>query len=222
MSYICTVTKRDTNLPSTKLTVSNDRRAEILDATLALIAGGGIDAIRYRDVATQAGVPLGTVSYHFAARPALLEATFRHFFARNTELLLGLGARAPRGRREDVAAFLCELIRIDFADPERRVLAEYELILYAGRHPDLAAVLAGWDRMMVAELAPALEALDIANPIATARTLTEMLRGFELVNLGRTLAEIEEPLADFGRRVSALLTRGSTRGKNNGNRQSSR
>lgn len=188
-----------------------DRRAEILDATLALIARGGIDAVRYREVADEAGVPLGTVQYHFTARPALLEATFRHFLQRNSELLRGLGARAPRRRLEDVAAFLEGLLRIDFADAERAFLAEYELILYAARHPALAALLVEWDRMMTAELAHPLAALGVAQPTATAQSLVEMLRGFQLINLGRSLAEIKEPLADFGRRVVAVL-----KGKNHG------
>ncbi len=223
MPYICTaMAKRP---PRRKIAepvapgAPGDRRTEILDATLLLIAEGGIDAIRYRDVAARAGVPLGTVSYHYPARPDLLAAAFRHYFARNSELLRGLGARAPRRSIDDVPRFLAALIRLDFVERRPLMLAEYELILYAARQPALALVLAAWDRTMIAELAPVLEAFEVGSPIATARSLVDLLRGFQLVHLSRNAKEIEAPLGDFERRARALLlsatghTKGTTHGK---------
>lgn len=183
-----------------------DTRTQILDATLALIAAGGIDAVRYREVAERAGVPLGSVSYHYPAREALLAAAFRSYFATNREFLRTVGARFPRRRKADIAAFLRELIRIDFADATRRMFAEYELIQYAGRVPELAAELAEWDRAMAAELAVMLELFAVAHAESVARTLMEMVRGFQLVNLGRTLRQIGAALDDFERRVLFVLT----------------
>lgn len=193
--------------PAPALIDAADRRGEILDATLALIASAGIDAVRYREVAVRAGVPLGTVSYHFTQRPQLLAAAFRHFFSRNSEVLREVGQRFPRRRLQDVAQFLRELIRIDFADPNRTMLAEYELILYAARDPELASALALWDHAMSTELGAVLESFSVAQPHATARTLMEMVRGFQLVNLGRTLLELNPALADFEQRVLSVLTK---------------
>jgi len=51
------------------------RRRRVLDATLHLAAAGGFDAVQMRDVATEAGVALGTVYRYFASKErVLLEA----------------------------------------------------------------------------------------------------------------------------------------------------
>ena len=48
------------------------RRRRVLDATLALAAGGGFDGVQMRDVATEAGVALGTVYRYFESKERLL------------------------------------------------------------------------------------------------------------------------------------------------------
>src|SRR5699024_9502005 len=52
-----------------------ERRARILEATVGLLQDDGVSAISARAVATRAGVPVGSVSYHFdSVRALLLEA----------------------------------------------------------------------------------------------------------------------------------------------------
>lgn len=48
--------------------------ARILEATIALAAAGGYDAVRQRDVAARAGVALATVYARFASKDVLLAA----------------------------------------------------------------------------------------------------------------------------------------------------
>ncbi len=48
------------------------RRRRVLDATLALAADGGFDAVQMRDVATAADVALGTVYRYFSSKERLL------------------------------------------------------------------------------------------------------------------------------------------------------
>jgi len=48
------------------------RRRRVLDATLALADQGGFDAVQMRDVATEAGVALGTVYRYFESKERLL------------------------------------------------------------------------------------------------------------------------------------------------------
>ncbi len=50
------------------------RRDQILDAALELFATQGITATTTRDVAARAGVATGSVFYHFATKPDLIEA----------------------------------------------------------------------------------------------------------------------------------------------------
>jgi AcrR family transcriptional regulator len=48
------------------------RRRRVLDATLALADKGGFEAVQMRDVATEAGVALGTVDRYFSSKERLL------------------------------------------------------------------------------------------------------------------------------------------------------
>ena len=48
------------------------RRRRVLDATLVLADRGGFDAVQMRDVATEAGVALGTVYRYFECKERLL------------------------------------------------------------------------------------------------------------------------------------------------------
>jgi AcrR family transcriptional regulator len=48
------------------------RRRRVLDATLALADKGGFEAVQMRDVATEAGVALGTVYRYFSSKERLL------------------------------------------------------------------------------------------------------------------------------------------------------
>jgi AcrR family transcriptional regulator len=173
----------------------------ILDATLALVAEGGVDAIRYREVAQASGIALGTISYRYPAREDLIRAAFAWFLEQNTATLVASRSRAKIKSLADVADLLVGVLRTDFADKRRRYLAEYELVLYASRDAVVAAALAAWDRQLVTELATTLEPLGIAQPLAAAQTLVDMFRGFQLVNLGRPDRDID----GFGARIQHVL-----------------
>ncbi len=178
----------------------------ILEATLRLIARGGVDAVRYRDVAQESGAPLGTVSYHYPVREDLIRAAFASFLEQNTASLVALRSRFAIDQIGEVADFLTEALRADFADPRRRYLAEYELIVYASRDPVIAEALAAWDRTTVAELARTLERLQVPGPLAAAQTLVDLLRGFQLANLGRKQCDLDDFRARVQRVLQALAT----------------
>jgi AcrR family transcriptional regulator len=64
------------------------RRRRVLDATLALADKGGFEAVQMRDVATEAGVALGTVYRYFSSKERLLlEANVGQVEALGTGLL---------------------------------------------------------------------------------------------------------------------------------------
>ncbi len=70
------------------------RRRRVIDATLALAAGGGFDGVQMRDVATESGVALGTVYRYFESKERLLlEANIEQVEA----LRERLAARPPSG-----------------------------------------------------------------------------------------------------------------------------
>ncbi|MBW2458975.1 MAG: TetR family transcriptional regulator [Deltaproteobacteria bacterium] len=166
------------------------KRWQILDATLGVVGDGGVDAVRHRRVAAEAGLPLGSITYYFRSRDELIRAAFEHFLEQNTAFMNALSADFEGGNAEDVVQFIVEMVRQEFEHPAR-VRAEYELILYASRDEALAEAFGSWERDTTARVAEVLERLGAARPFSAARTLMELVRGFELVRLVRAHGEDE-------------------------------
>ncbi|WDD97098.1 TetR/AcrR family transcriptional regulator [Thalassomonas actiniarum] len=56
-----------------------DTKNKILTATLKIIKAQGMRAVRHRAVATQAGVPLGSTTYHFCSIDDLISCAFEYW-----------------------------------------------------------------------------------------------------------------------------------------------
>jgi AcrR family transcriptional regulator len=56
---------------------SEQRKIEVLQATVRVIIDRGVESTRFSDVAEASGVPIGTLQYYFGSRDELLLATFR-------------------------------------------------------------------------------------------------------------------------------------------------
>jgi AcrR family transcriptional regulator len=135
-------------------------RDAILTAVVEIVAEFGIDAVTHRRVAARARVSPGTTSHHFASRDDLLHSVLRFYLARGDHMLVRI-AEQVRDTSDDpierVSAFLARAIDREFAD-ERLVRAEYELLLYASGHEDLAAEVRAWDARWIGSIAGDLEA----------------------------------------------------------------
>ncbi len=84
--------------------MAEDRRERIVAATIDLAEKGGFEAVRLREVASEAGVALGTVYRHFRGKEDLLGAAL----AREMEALQkAIRRRPPKGNtpRERALAF---------------------------------------------------------------------------------------------------------------------
>ena len=68
--------------PASKLTpapaAKATRRESILVEAEKLFGSRGYDAVALRDIALEAGVPVGLIGYHFGGREGLLHAIFEH------------------------------------------------------------------------------------------------------------------------------------------------
>lgn len=126
------------------------RRAEIIDATLAVVNRDGAAGVTHRTVAKQAGITTSLSTYYFATLDDLLVAALSSvadtYTVRIREIVDSSG---------DKLLGLAELI-VDSGGPGReRALAERELSTLAARRPALAPVARHW-RENVAELAATL------------------------------------------------------------------
>lgn len=59
--------------------IDPQRRERIITATLDLIADEGVAGVSHRKIATRAGVPLGSMTYHFSGIEQLLREAFGCF-----------------------------------------------------------------------------------------------------------------------------------------------
>src|SRR5947207_4628607 len=66
--------------------VSNRRRA-IVEAALAVIGRGGVDAVTHRAVAGEAGVPLAATTYYFGSKAELVQEALELVITRSGEIV---------------------------------------------------------------------------------------------------------------------------------------
>ncbi len=168
---------------------------------MRIVAEGGPDAITFRAVAAAARVPLGLLTYHFESREDLLRQAFRLYLSEAVRVISDLESRTRLHSAADVAEFVLEVARREFTDDPAMVRVEYELILYAGRDPELAREFNTYERWMETRLAASLEGLGTSRPIDAARTIIDLVRGFEIERLTHTEAQF----ADLRRRLGLVI-----------------
>ncbi|MEV4078452.1 TetR/AcrR family transcriptional regulator [Nonomuraea fuscirosea] len=123
------------------MTEAATRRQQLTDAAISTLAQAGMRGLTHRAVDEIAGVPLGSCSYYFRTRQALLQAAVE----RLAELdglehaeRLALTASTDIAQIADSAAGLIEQWIVAGRE---RMLARYELSLEATRRPELRTVL---------------------------------------------------------------------------------
>jgi DNA-binding transcriptional regulator YbjK len=178
-----------------------DRRYEILEAALRLIGDGGPDAVTFRRVAAGAKAHLSSLTYYFSSREELIRETFRLYLSEATRFLSDLESEKRPYSTAGVVEFILEVARREFADDPAMVQVEYELILFAAREPELAREFNTYERWMEARLAASLEALGASRPFDAARTIIDLVRGFEIERLTHRGAQLE----DLERRVRLVV-----------------
>ncbi|SFA76439.1 transcriptional regulator, TetR family [Amycolatopsis marina] len=123
------------------------RRAEIIDATLAVVRRDGAAGVTHRTVAKEAGIPASLTLYYFATLDDLLVAALTSITDAYTEHI-----RRIIDSEEDKLRGLAQLIAESDGPGRERALAERELSTLAARRPALRPAAWRW-REHVAELA---------------------------------------------------------------------
>lgn len=113
-------------------------RKALLEATLAIIEREGIAGVTHRNVTKEAGLPATSAAYHFATINDLLEQSLLWADQAAADALAQCES-AP----DPIAAFTRWFVA-DFANERSRVIAEYELFLYAARHPAMLPTARRW------------------------------------------------------------------------------
>ncbi len=109
---------RTAGRPRYERQLPEQRRQELIDATIECLKRYGHEGLSMRAIAAQAGVSLGLINHHFPNKDELIAAAYRHF---NSVLVDGLKAavhKAPPSPRARLQAFLRASFSRPNLDPE--------------------------------------------------------------------------------------------------------
>lgn len=154
-----------------------------------MIAAGGIGSLSNRRIAAEAGVALGSLTYHFPNQTDLLRETLLLYaqeeVARMEGLATAMRASARGGVRltdEQAAAFVEQMAAQESGRPEE--IAELELHLHASRDPQLHEASRRCFDAFEEFAAAVLQALDVPDPERHARAVVAVLVGLGVRRLG--------------------------------------
>jgi DNA-binding transcriptional regulator YbjK len=163
---------------------SHQTRERILRATVELIGREGISAVTNRRVAAEAGVALGSLTYHFASQVELLRESMLLFVGEEVSRQEGIAA-ALRRARPSVEQVAAEVERIvEESGSRMQVLAELELHLQAARDPDLREASLRCFESYEGVATTALEMLDVPEPERHAPSIVGLMYGMALRRWG--------------------------------------
>jgi len=169
-----------------------DRRERIAEACLDVIAEWGVSGTSHRRVASAAGVPLGSMTYHFEGMSDLLHTTFGLFASRVAERFerrLAAATDAASAR----AAVVTIILEDVFGSPRDLVLS-HELYTLAARDAAYRDLTTAW-------MARSRSALERHFSPRTARLLDALIEG---LTIHRALDEGERDPADVALAVELI------------------
>ncbi|MFJ4222957.1 TetR/AcrR family transcriptional regulator [Microbacterium sp. NPDC089695] len=148
-----------------------ERRDRIIAACLDVIAESGVAGASHRRIAQAAGVPLGSMTYHFDGIDELLFESFTLFSHTISERFETRMASAVGA--EEARAAVVEIIHGDVFGDARELVLSHELYTLAAREPAYRALTTAWMRRSRA-------ALERHFDHDTARLLDAMIEGISI------------------------------------------
>ena len=125
---------------------NDERRRELADAGLTVLAREGSRGLTHRAVDRTAGAPAGTASNYFRSREALIAGLVERIGERLAPTPEDLARRASAPPGPDLFAdYVRDIVR-RLTDDRDVTIALFELRLESSRRPDVEAVLGAWMR----------------------------------------------------------------------------
>jgi DNA-binding transcriptional regulator YbjK len=144
-----------------------DRRPQLLDAALAVVADKGMKGLTHRAVDAAAGLAEGTTSNYYRNRTALVEAVLDRLLQLDAELLQHAGPAGPPSNVPELAGQLAAMVLALAGQHAGLTRARLALSL---DHPE---VVAAGHYLLVSGLEQALAALGVADAAARARDVAD-------------------------------------------------
>lgn len=147
------------------------RRDRIIDACLDVLAEHGVAGTSHRRVAAAAGVPLGSMTYHFTGMDALLREAFTRF-AHSVSSTVEQRMAGARDREEAAEAITTHIVE-DIFDSPRALVLTHELYTLAARDPAYRTLTNAW-------MQASREALEQHLDAPTARMVDALIEGLTI------------------------------------------
>lgn len=174
---------------------SEQRRVQILEATLRIAAKDGIRAIKHRSVAKEADVPLASTTYYFKDINELISDAFTLFAEKSQENLeqfyaminivldstpaetLHRGGPGRDALAHRLGSIVATYLSEQLTHRREEVLAEHVFLMEALRDPDLANLARQYRSAWVSGLEHLLMRLNSVNPQQDAVMLVSVALG---------------------------------------------
>jgi DNA-binding transcriptional regulator YbjK len=160
-----------------------ERRAQILDAAIDILADVGVGDLTHRQVDDRAGLPAGTTSNYFRTRQALLEATAARTVDLHWQRVEALQAAIGSLTRDGVKALLTRMLSDPDEQARRYTLARFELFMEGTRRPELQPFLKDLQAAAVKSATLIFEAGGFTPAPQQMEELSRLLNGYVFSNL---------------------------------------
>ncbi|MGV7698278.1 TetR/AcrR family transcriptional regulator [Mycobacterium kansasii] len=182
-----------------------ERRGQILDTAIGILADVGVGGLTHRHVDERASLPAGTTSNYFRTRQALLEATAARtvdlHWRRVEALRAAIGPLTPDG----VKALLTRMLAEPDDQARRYTLARFELFMEGTRRPELQPFLKDLQAAAVQSATLIFEAAGLRPTAQQMDELSRLLNGYLFSRL--TMPGADDPAGLVERLVGSLIGR---------------
>ncbi|CAM4116598.1 transcriptional regulator BetI [Mycobacterium basiliense] len=160
-----------------------ERRTQILDAAIGILADVGIGGLTHRQVDDRAGLPAGTTSNYFRTRQALLEATAARTADLHWQRVEALRAALGSLTRDGVRALMTQMLTDSDEQFHRYTLARFELFMEGTRRPELRPFLTQLQAAAVKSATVIFEAAGLYPTVQHMDELSRLLNGYAFSTL---------------------------------------
>jgi DNA-binding transcriptional regulator YbjK len=160
-----------------------ERRAQLLDAAIDILADVGVGGLTHRQVDDRSGLPAGTTSNYFRTRQALLEATAARTVDLHWRRVEALRTVIGPLTRDGVKVLLTRMISEPDERARRYTLARFELFIEGTRRPELRPLLAELQAAAVKSATLIFEAAGFNPTSQQMEELSRLLNGYVFSNL---------------------------------------
>lgn len=182
----------------------DDRRIQLADAGLTVLAAAGARGLTHRAVDRSATLPEGSTSYYFRTRAALLQACAIRLGDRTMTAVNAL-ADAVDLSTADLAQLAVRAVRTWTADGGVLVLARHELLLESAHHPEMRGILISATDHVRGLLVRRVLALEIRDAPERTADLIACLDGVALAYAVQGVADEDSLKRSVIRIVTGLL-----------------